>query len=97
MPETRTVKGFAGLPLPKCCEDFECRTFDLSDNSPCVYFNLLFSSLKFRSKNFWREKRERTLKNIRFLILKTLINGGFPADETTKLGVKFRVVNILTE
>ena len=64
-------------------QHFECCTFDLSDNSPCVYFNPLFSSLKFRSKNFWREKQERTLKNIRFLILKTLINGGFPADETT--------------
>ena len=43
-----------------------------------------FSSLNFRSKNFWREKQERTLKNIRFLILKTLIYQGFPADETTK-------------
>ena len=65
-------------------QHFECCTFDLSDNSPCVYFNPLFSSLKFRSKNFWREKQERTLKNIRFSILKTLLYQGFPADETTK-------------
>ena len=47
-------------------------------------FQSAFSSLKFHWENFWREKQERTLKNIRFLTLKTLINGGFPADETTK-------------
>ena len=52
--------------------------YDHFDNPPCIFQSA------FYSKNFWREKQERTLKNIRFLILKTLINGGFPTDETTK-------------
>ena len=52
--------------------------YDHFDNPPCIFQSA------FYSKNFWREKQERTLKNIRFLILKTLIYGGFPADETTK-------------
>ena len=34
MPETRTVKGFSEDGLPFAEGDFECRTFDLSDNSP---------------------------------------------------------------
>ena len=34
MPETRTVKGFSEVLLPFAEGDFECRTFDLSDNSP---------------------------------------------------------------
>ena len=36
MPETRTVKGFAEDGLPFAEGDFECRTFDLSDNSPYI-------------------------------------------------------------
>ena len=36
MPETRTVKGFSEDWLPLGEEDFECRTFDLSDNSPYI-------------------------------------------------------------
>ena len=34
MPETRTVKGFSEVGLPLAEGDFECRTFDHSDNSP---------------------------------------------------------------
>lgn len=34
MPETRTVKGFSEVLLLFAEGDFECRTFDLSDNSP---------------------------------------------------------------
>ena len=47
-----------------------------------VHLRIFLSALY--SKNFWREKQERTLKNIRFSILKTLLYQGFPADETTK-------------
>ena len=36
MPETRTVKGFSEVLLPFAEGDFECRTFDLSDNSPYI-------------------------------------------------------------
>ncbi len=34
MPETRTVKGFSEDGLPSAEGDFECCTFDHSDNSP---------------------------------------------------------------
>ncbi len=36
MPETRTVKGFSEVLLPLVEGDFECCTFDHSDNSPCM-------------------------------------------------------------
>ena len=39
MPEIRTVKGFSEDGLPLAEGDFECCTFDHSDNSPC--FSLL--------------------------------------------------------
>ena len=56
---------------------FECGPFN-----HLVHLRIFLSALY--SKNFWREKQERTLKNIRFSILKTLLYQGFPADETTK-------------
>ena len=34
MPETRTVKGFSENGLPFAEGDFECCTFDRSNNSP---------------------------------------------------------------
>ena len=37
MPETRTVKGFSEDGLPLAEGDFECCTFDHSDNSPCLF------------------------------------------------------------
>ena len=37
MPETRTVKGFAEVGLPLAEGDFECCTFDHSDNSPLSF------------------------------------------------------------
>ena len=43
MPETRTVKGFAEVGLPLAEGDFECCTFDHSDNSP--YFIVLHFEL----------------------------------------------------
>ena len=62
----------------------------------CI-FQSAFSSLNFRSKNFWREKQERTLKNIRFLILKTLINRGFSGGRNDQAALRFRVINISIE
>ena len=40
--------------------------YDHFDNPPCIFQSA------FKSKIFWREKQERTVKNIRFSILKTL-------------------------
>jgi len=59
------VKGFSTFRLPFGEEDFECCTFDHSDNSPRVYFNLFLQPIKIHSKNFWEEKQERKLKIIR--------------------------------
>ena len=55
-----------------------------------VYFNPIFTA-KNHSKKFLGEKQERKQKTIRFLILKTLLYQGFPADETTQAALKFRV------
>ena len=67
----------------------------LGQLSVCI-FQSAFSSLNFRSKNFWREKQERTLKNIRFLILKALINRGFSGGRNDQVAVKFRVRAVIT-
>lgn len=58
MPETRTVKGFSEVRLPFAEGDFECCTFDLSDNSPYIVFEirqhvfkLIYSTTDILSKN----------------------------------------------
>lgn len=58
MPETRTVKGFSEVLLPFAEGDFECCTFDLSDNSPYIVFEILqhifkliYSTTDILSKN----------------------------------------------
>ena len=51
MPETRTVKGFSEDGLPLAEEDFECCTFDHSDNSPCPNF-ILQLFLSFSTATF---------------------------------------------
>ena len=53
-----------------------------------VYFNPIFSP-KNHSKNFWGEKQGRKQKNIRFLILKTRYNQGFPANKTNRCTKNF--------
>ena len=60
MPETRTVKGFAEILLPSAEGDFECCTFDHSDNSPYL-FQSIFSSKKLL-KNSLERKQERKQK-----------------------------------
>ena len=47
MPRTPIVKGFVQFCLLKKAQHFECRTFDLSDNSPCI-----FQSYFHRQKSF---------------------------------------------
>ena len=49
-----------------------------------VCFNLLLSSLKFHSGNFWREKQKRKPGNSRFFILRSLIYQGYPVNKTAK-------------
>ena len=61
---------------------FECRTFDLSDNSPCI--STVFRALRKCKKN--RQERYEILK---FDPAKTLINQGFPAEKTAKANAHF--------
>ena len=75
---------------------FECRTFDLSDNSPRVYFNLFFQPIKIHSKNFWEEKQERKLKIIRFSSLKTPIKSRFFYGRNCQTVLNFRVSPVMT-
>ena len=45
MPETRTVKGFSEVRLPFAEGDFECCTFDHSDNSPYSILHFLLARI----------------------------------------------------
>ena len=75
---------------------FEWCTFDLSDNSPRVYFNLFFQPIKIHSKNFWEEKQERKLKIIRFSSLKTPIKSRFFYGRNCQTVLNFRVSPVMT-
>ena len=62
----RKIKGFRSGSYRVATTISSQPRYDHFDNPPCIFLSALYS------KNFWREKQERTLKNIRFLILKTL-------------------------
>ena len=62
--------------------DFECRTFDHSDNSPCI--STVFRALRKCKKN--RQERYEILK---FDPAKTLINQGFSAEKTARANAHF--------
>ena len=61
---------------------FECRTFDHSDNSPCI--STVFRALRKCKKN--RQERYEILK---FDPAKTLINQGFSAEKTARANAHF--------
>ena len=62
--------------------DFECRTFDHSDNSPCI--STVFRALRKCKKN--RQERYEILK---FDPAKALINQGFSAEKTARANAHF--------
>ena len=64
--KTARLKAFWNIDFRLAKKISSAPRYDHFDTSPCV-FQSAFSSIKFRSKNFWREKQERTLRNIRFL------------------------------
>ena len=93
---TADLGHFLKRIFPKVLFHFECRTFDLSDNSPRVYFNLFFRPIKIHSKNFWEEKQERKLKIIRFSSLKTSIKSRFFYRRNYQTVLNFRVRPVMT-
>ena len=94
MPETRTVKGFSEDELPFAEGDFECRTFDLSDNSPYL-FQSIFSS-KNLLKNSLGRKQERKQKIFDFEIFCVEEHQGEAGGRKSQVLPKFRVSPVMT-
>ncbi len=89
-PKTARSKDFRKIGFRLAKKISSQPRYDHFDNPPCIFQSA------FYSKNFWREKQERTLKNIRFLILKALINRGFSGGRNDQVAVKFRVSPVMT-
>ena len=94
MPETRTVKGFSEDGLPLAEEDFECCTFDLSDNSPYL-FQSIFSS-KNLLKNSLGRKQERKQKIFDFEIFRVEMHQRKSGGRKSQVLPKFRVMSVMT-
>ena len=82
MPETRTVKGFSEDGLPLAEGDFECCTFDHSDNSP--YYSSVIPAPEECKKN-----TQEQYEILKFDPAKTLINQGFSAEKTARANAHF--------
>ena len=80
--KNRTATGFVRYETHSLNGDFECRTFDHSDNSPCI--STVFRALRKCKKN--RQERYDILK---FELTKTLINQGFSAEKTARANAHF--------
>ena len=89
MPETRTVKGFAEVGLPLAEGDFECCTFDHSDNSPCLFSSGFLS--RNLLKNSLERKQERRQKIFDFEIFCVEEHQGEAGGRNSQLLPKFRV------
>ena len=94
MPETRTVKGFSEVRLPLAEGDFECCTFDHSDNSPYLFSSVL-SSKKLLENSLGR-KQERRQKIFDFEIFCVEEYQGESGGRNSQLLPKFRVSSVMT-
>ena len=94
MPETRTVKGFSEDGLPFAEGDFECCTFDHSDNSPYL-FQSIFSS-KNLLKNSLGRKQERKQKIFDFEIFRVEMHQRKSGGRKSQVLPKFRVSPVMT-
>ena len=90
MPETRTVKGFSEVLLPFAAEDFECCTFDHSDNSPRLFSSGFLS--RNLLKNSLERKQERRQKIFDFEIFCVEEYQGESGERNSQLLPKFRVL-----
>ena len=94
MPETRTVKGFSEVLLPFAEGDFECCTFDHSDNSPCLFSSGFLSGNLL--KNSLERKQERRQKIFDFEIFCVEEYQGESGGRNSQLLPKFRVQLVTT-
>ncbi len=94
MPETRTVKGFAEVGLPLAEGDFECCTFDHSDNSPYLFSSGFLS--RSLLKNSLERKQERRQKIFDFEIFCVEEYQGESGGRNSQLLPKFRVRAVIT-
>ena len=94
MPETRTVKGFSEVLLPLAEGDFECCTFDHSDNSPCLFSSGFLSGNLL--KNSLERKQERRQKIFDFEIFCVEEYQGESGGRNSQLLPKFRVMSVMT-
>ena len=93
MPETRTVKGFSEDGLPLAEGDFECCTFDHSDNSPCLFSSGFLS--RNLLKNSLERKQERRQKIFDFEIFCVEEYQGESGGRNSQLPPKFRVFSTI--
>ena len=94
MPETRTVKGFSEDELPFAEGDFECCTFDHSDNSPCLFSSGFLS--KNLLKNSLGRKQERKQKIFDFEIFRVEMHQRKSWGRKSQVLPKFRVSPVMT-
>ena len=94
MPETRTVKGFSEVLLPFAEGDFECCTFDHSDNSPCLFSSGFLS--RNLLKNSLGRKQERKQKIFDFEIFRVEMHQRKSGGRKSQVLPKFRVSSVMT-
>ena len=78
----RNIKENQGDEIPSFCRNFECRTFDLSDNSPYI------SSVILAPEECKKNTQEQ-YEILKFDPAKTLINQGFSAEKTARANAHF--------
>ena len=74
--------AFRQFGLPKWKHDFECRTFDLSDNSP-------YTSSVIPAPEECKKNTQEQYEILKFDPAKTLINQGFSAEKTARANAHF--------
>ena len=86
--------AFRQFGLPKWKHDFECCTFDHSDNSPCLFSSGFLSRNLF--KNSLERKQERRQKIFDFEIFCVEEYQGESGGRNSQLLPKFRVSPVMT-
>ncbi|WP_440553564.1 hypothetical protein, partial [Vescimonas sp.] len=75
-------QDFFGWSVPRSDSDFECRTFDLSDNSP-------YTSSVILAPEECKKNTQEQYEILKFDPAKTLINQGFSAEKTARANAHF--------